>query len=422
MMDTVVSPLFNPEVESMLCTLLMSTSFLFSLSIIFLAFLTVRIDDYVTWSWSVIWIPAWIINLMCFYTLLQYVFLNKNEKEQKEKEEVDEESKANEKLLDQCKKAILLIYFILFLIFQILIVVRLDGHFMTACVVFIPYFIIEAIHFLMLGLESLVGCLALISVGEHHRLPLFLFSQYWFNLLRFSQSLLIPLRIDHNIQCSWGLVFIPLYLIGLKWAIELAYRYYVFSNMPQPEIAHQGKITVCVGVVIFSVVSILFYTLVGLIAQRLDGLIQVRMSHVFVPLFIVFVSFFFFPLDFWFFFNFFFFFSRCFYVVPGAVFRVCYAYQQPLIQKKLKLNNWLMQADELPHLDKTSFFFLYFIILLHHLHKHQALIFLYIYIKKKHVVYIHGLLPKRKGIICYSYGLNTSRHFFLYNIFYKSVL
>ncbi|KAI7873286.1 uncharacterized protein EV154DRAFT_528355 [Mucor mucedo] len=290
MMDTVVSPLFNPEVESMLCTLLMSTSLVFSLTIIFLVFLTVRIDEYVMWSWSVVWIPAWIINAMLLYTLIQYVLIHKKKKES-EKEDEMEETKENEKLLDRCKKAILLLNFILLLLFQILIVVRLDGKSMTACAVFIPYFLFEAIHFFSVGLETLVGCLALLSVGEKSRLGIFIFSQHWFSLLRFCQFLLIPLRIDLIIYCSWGLVFIPMYLIGLKWALELAYRYYVFSNMPQPDIAHQGKITVLVGVVVFTIVSILFYALVGLIAQRLDGVIHVNMSNVFVPLFIVFSMF-----------------------------------------------------------------------------------------------------------------------------------
>lgn len=291
MMDTVVSPLFNPEVESMLCTLLMSTSFVFSLSIIFLVFLTVRIDQFVLWSWSVVWIPAWIINIMTLYTIVKYVIIRNDDGKDKSDDEEAKEVKENEQIMDKCKKFIVLINFLLLVLFQIFIVIRLDQSVMwTACAVFIPYFIFEGIHFLTTGLKALVGCLALISVKEKGRIPLFIFTQYWLNILRFCLFLLIPLRIDQIIQCSWGVVFIPLYLIGLKWAIELAYRYYVFSKMPQPEIAHQGKITVLVGVIVFIIVGILFYSLVGLIAQRLDGILYVKMSNVFVPLFIVFVS------------------------------------------------------------------------------------------------------------------------------------
>lgn len=291
MMDTVVSPLFNPQVESMLCTLLMTASLVFSLSIIFLVFLTVRIDEFVLWSWSTVWIPAWIINFMTLYTICKYVVLKHDSEQDRDEDEETKESKENEIILERCKKGLILLNFMLLVLFQIFIVIRLDQRVAwTACVVFIPYFIYEGIRFFVTGVEALVGCLALLSVGENGRIGIFLFSQYWFNVLRFIQLLLIPLRVDGVIQCSWGIVFIPLYLVGVKWAIELAYRYYVFSKMPQPEIAHQGKITVLVGIIVFIVVGILFYSLVGLIAQRLDGLLYVKMSNVFVPLFIVFVS------------------------------------------------------------------------------------------------------------------------------------
>lgn len=297
MMDTVVSPLFNPEIESMLCSLLMSISFLFCLVIIFLVFLTVKIDEFVTWSWAVVWIPAWMINIIVSYSILKYAVLRtEEEKEQdneEEKDDLDETNrlKQHNQQLKKIKKLIILFNFLLCLLFQIFIVIRLEEKVMwSACIVFIPYFVFEATYFFSTCLKTLVGCLALTSVGETTRIPQFVFSQYWLNALRLCLFLLIPLRIDQIIQCSWGIVFIPVYLVGLKWAIELAYRYTVYSKMPQPDIAHQGKVTVLVGVFVFVIVGILFYALVGLLARRLDGIFYVEMSYVFIPLFIVFVS------------------------------------------------------------------------------------------------------------------------------------
>ncbi|KAL9543983.1 hypothetical protein PS6_008984 [Mucor atramentarius] len=58
--------------------------------------------------------------------------------------------------------------------------------------------------------------------------------------------------------------------------------------MPQPDVAHQGKVTILAAAVAFVIVGILFYALVGLIARRLNGYIFINMSNVFVPLFIVF--------------------------------------------------------------------------------------------------------------------------------------
>ena len=293
MMDTVVSPLFNPEVESILCTLLMSISLLFTLTIIFLAFLTVKIDSLVSWSWASVWIPAWLINIILFYSLVRYISRKKEDEEEvDEKDDTERQQfKQHDQLLRKAKKAFVLINFILFLIFQIFIVIRLDQVVLwTASVVFIPYFVFEGIHFLLTVMHLIVGCMALIAIQDKRRIPELMFQHYWLNALRFCLLLLIALRIDQVIQCSWGVVFIPLYLIGLKCVVQLAYKYYIYSRMPQPEAAHQGKVTVLVGVVAFVILGVLFYALVGLIAQRLDGLIFVNMSSVFVPLFIVFVS------------------------------------------------------------------------------------------------------------------------------------
>ncbi|CAO3606969.1 unnamed protein product [Mucor fragilis] len=300
MMDTVVSPLFDPQVESMLCTILMSVSLLFSLTIIFFAFLTVRIDELVLWSWSAVWIPAWILNIVAFYSIVQYMLKHKDKQDDQENSDMDprdKEGHANQRLqqhnrhLKIAKHSIFMLNFILALLFQIFIVIRLDGKVMwTACQVFIPYFVYEGIQFCVNCTKALVGCLALRSLKESSRMPSFLFKQFWFSALRFSLFLLIPLRIDQIIQCSWGIVFIPLYIVGLKWALELVYRYRVYSKMPQPDVAHQGKVTVMAGAVAFVIVGILFYALVGLIARRLDGYLFIKMSNVFVPLFIVFVS------------------------------------------------------------------------------------------------------------------------------------
>lgn len=303
MMDTVVSPLFDPQVESMLCTILMSISLLLSLVVIFLVFLTVRIDQLVLWSWAVVWIPAWILNVFACYSIIQYITKHKDREEeeeedrdtsdidQRDKEGHDNRRKQHNQLMKIAKNSIFMLNFILALLFQIFIVLRLDGKVMwTACQVFIPYFIYEGIQFCVNCIKSLVGCLALASLKESSRIPSFLFNQFWFSALRFSLFLLIPLRIDQIIQCSWGVVFIPLYLVGLKWALELIYRYRVYSIMPQPDVAHQGKMTVLAGAVAFFVVGVLFYTLVGLIATRLDGYLFIKMANVFVPLFIVFVS------------------------------------------------------------------------------------------------------------------------------------
>ncbi|ORY93126.1 hypothetical protein BCR43DRAFT_365567 [Syncephalastrum racemosum] len=306
MMDSPASALFDPEIESMLCTGLTGLSLVFALLIIFFAFLTVRIDNTVSWSWAVVWIPLWIINAIVAYVLLQFLLRAlghgdddaDDEDDEREDEAMhdDDESKrqqrrASRRRLRTSRHAVSFIYFILVLLFQIFIVLRLDNRVAwSAAVVFIPYFILEGLHFL---LTTVLFGTALASARGQLPPPVWLqvlrlvFDQYWFFVLRLIQFVLIAVRADNTITCSWGIVFIPLYLVALKYAVQLGWSYRRFSRLTaQPEIAHQGKTTVMLGVVAFVIVGLLLYALVGLIARRLDGFNPISMSHVFVPIFI----------------------------------------------------------------------------------------------------------------------------------------
>ncbi|KAG1169711.1 hypothetical protein G6F70_008176 [Rhizopus microsporus] len=293
MMGTVMNPLFDPQVESMLFTILFFISFLFTLFILFLAFLTVRIDELVLWPWRVVWIPMWIIDIIIFYHLIRFIVSSQKEQGKDEKMEEEDEAgkkKRFEKQAKMVQRGVWIINFTLLLLFQIFIVLKLDQVLSswTACQVFIPYFVFEGIQLIHITMNTVIGCVAIVSVQEQKQIPYYLFQQYWLFILRLCALILIALRIDDIIHCSWAIVFIPLYLVGLKYGLELIYRYYRYSRLPQPEIAHQGKITVMFGMIIFVIVSVLVYALVGLVARRLDGYVFVRMSHVFVPLFIIF--------------------------------------------------------------------------------------------------------------------------------------
>ncbi|KAI9499372.1 hypothetical protein BDB00DRAFT_796553 [Zychaea mexicana] len=304
MMDTVASPLFDPEVESMLCTMLSSLGLGFALLIIFFAFLTVRIDEIVSWSWAVVWIPLWIIDAVVGLLVIRYFIhsLSKddsdnghNHDDDDDDEEMDETKRAKRKAarrrLGIARQLVLVVYWILFLLFQIFIVLRLDNRVAwSAAVIFVPYFILEGIHFVLKCIEFVVTATAGVrmAASEHKtRILLTLFFQtFWFFAVRLVQFVLIATRIDNTITCSWGVVFIPLYLVAVKYALQLGWSYVVFSRLSaQPELQHQGKVTVMLGVVALVVVGVLAYALIGLLARRLDGSF-VKMSNVFVPIFI----------------------------------------------------------------------------------------------------------------------------------------
>ncbi|KAI8149103.1 hypothetical protein BJV82DRAFT_663439 [Fennellomyces sp. T-0311] len=297
MMDTVASPLFDPEIESMLCTMFSTLGLGFALLIIFFAFLTVRIDEIVSWSWAVVWIPLWIINAAVGYLAFRYFIqsFSKEYDDQEDDDEMDETKRAQRRAarrrLGIIRQLLLLVYWVLLLLFQIFIVLRLDGRVAwSAAVIFVPYFILEGLHFVLKCVEFVVTSLATLKMAApEHKLRILTtlaFKTYWLFVLRIILFVLIATRIDNTITCSWGIVFIPLYLVAVKYIAQLAWSYVVFSRLSaQPELQHQGKVTVMLGVVALVIVGTLAYALIGLIARRLDGNF-VKMANVFVPIFI----------------------------------------------------------------------------------------------------------------------------------------
>ncbi|KAI9018660.1 hypothetical protein CLU79DRAFT_759758 [Phycomyces nitens] len=304
MMGTVASPLFDPEIESMLCAAFSLLSLVLALFIIFFAFLTVRIDGITQWSWAVVWIPLWIIDIIVCFGSFQQVLsaLSKSDDEDEdhddqrhssEETEDGERKKASRRRIRVMDRLFHFVYWLLLVIFQAFIVVRLDNTVdWSAAAVFAPYFAVEGIHFLLNSFELSMAILAYRRINVNEPLSIkvmadLVFNQYWFFVLRLVMFILIALRIDQTITCSWAIVFIPLYLVGLKYAIQLILSYRSYNHLPQPEVARQGKVTVLVGTVAFVILGTLFYALVGLIAKRLDGSGSIKMSHVFVPIFIV---------------------------------------------------------------------------------------------------------------------------------------
>ncbi|KAG0163841.1 hypothetical protein DFQ28_011141 [Apophysomyces sp. BC1034] len=311
MMGTVASPFFDPEIESMLCTMMTLVSLVIALLIIFFAFLTVRIDQITQWSWGVVWIPLWIINAVFCYAAFRHILkaLNDDDSDDDEDEAMDsngerrdaEQVRAARRRMRFLRRLLYLIYWVLLVLFQVFIVLRLDNKVTwSAGPVFAPYFALEGLHFISCVVNYVMAMIIVtrqMKADEQYKgrqlgvqVLALTFHEFWFFVLRLVLFILIVLRIDGTIQCSWAVVFIPLYLVGLKYAIQLTLSYRMYSRLPQPEIAQQGKVTVMLGAVAFVVGGTLFYALVGLLARRLDGAVFVQMSHVFVPIFIVLVS------------------------------------------------------------------------------------------------------------------------------------
>ncbi|KAI9320216.1 hypothetical protein BX666DRAFT_1853147 [Dichotomocladium elegans] len=278
MMDTVASPLFNPEFESMLYALLSTIGFIFTLLIIFVAFLAVRIDELVLWSWAVVWIPLWIIDAVLGYLVCQYLIRaiqNKDDDDDDEDDDAGEndevkrvQRKAARRRLRIFQQATFAVYWALLVLFQVFIVLRLDHRvgWGSSGVVFIPYFVLEGIHFMLKSVELVLTVVATVGAAKHDQesspsmltyIPILIFKQFWFQALRVVLFVLVVLRIDRTITCSWAVVFIPVYLVAVKYGVQLGVSYATYNRLTrtQPELAQQGKMSVVVGAIAFCSVT-----------------------------------------------------------------------------------------------------------------------------------------------------------------------
>ncbi|KAF9370190.1 hypothetical protein CPB97_002949 [Podila verticillata] len=291
------------EIESMLCTIFVILSVLLTLAIIFFSFLSVRIDGKVQWNYWVVFIPLWILDAILVFAILYQATrpVDKDleddqqdlEPEDRDSTPMAQEERKNEKIRER-KRAQLsgsvfaLVNIILFIAFQALIVRKAnDSESISGPTVFTPYFILEGFYLLM-ALIQLIVALRMAGAAE---VPLkaklvLVFESLWWKLIRLTLAVLIMLRIDDKITCSWGIVFIPLYLVGIKYFLQLVFGYRSFGQMQNQEMKQQGQAMMITGLVVFVILGSLSYALIGLLAARLDGHTY-AVSRVLIPVFIV---------------------------------------------------------------------------------------------------------------------------------------
>ncbi|KAF9191523.1 hypothetical protein BGZ51_007237 [Haplosporangium sp. Z 767] len=293
------------EIESLLCAVFSIISVLIILTIIFLIFLTLRVDGKVNWNYYIVFIPLWILDAVLILTIIYQLSrpVGDDEDEHDEDDHDDEdgetttsagrEERKKQKLRERKRQRITgsilaLIITMLFTAFQVLIVKRAnDPSSITGPQVFAPYFALEGFFFLI-SIAQIVVALKVAAAAEvpiSGRLKL-VFELLWWKVIRLVLAVLIMLRIDDRITCSWGIVFIPLYLVGVKYLVQLIMGYRAFSKVQNVEMRQQGQTLMMSGAIAFIVVGALAYSLIGLLAARLDGH-SYSVSRVLIPVFIV---------------------------------------------------------------------------------------------------------------------------------------
>ncbi|KAF9206200.1 hypothetical protein BGZ49_002849 [Haplosporangium sp. Z 27] len=286
------------EIESFLCTIFVALSFLLALAILFFSFLAVRLDNKVSWNYYVVFIPVWILDLI----LVAIFIIQATQPVKVDDEDEDDENEGGETTSQEERKAkkikalkrqritgsgLALIIVLLMTAFQILLVRKAnDSSSISGPAAFVPYFVLEAI----LVILAVIKITAILISPEFAEIPtkkklVIVFEGLWWKFVRLALAILIMYRIDEKITCSWGIIFIPLYLIGLKYLIQIILGYRSYSKMENLEMKQQGQTLSIVLGVVFIIVGSIFYVLVGLLAAKLDGH-SYSVARVLVPVFV----------------------------------------------------------------------------------------------------------------------------------------
>ncbi|RIA95308.1 hypothetical protein C1645_689134 [Glomus cerebriforme] len=239
MMDSVAGFLFDPDIEGPLCFFFTTISISIILLILFFTFLSIKVDGKVSWSLGVVFIPIWIVDLVIFGVLVAQTKKEPTEDDENDEEFEDdpgireqarEKRRQQQRRLHRIRNFLAIAYVLLVFTFQILIVLRADRVIIwSAAIVFIPYFIIETINMYPNIIEYIV-ILRTSRVYDNDGFPSLklkikmFFETFWWLLIRVTLAILIVLRIDKVITLSWGIVFLPLYLIGLRYALWILWQ------------------------------------------------------------------------------------------------------------------------------------------------------------------------------------------------------
>uniref|UniRef100_A0A1D1YRR5 DnaJ subfamily B member 6-A n=1 Tax=Anthurium amnicola TaxID=1678845 RepID=A0A1D1YRR5_9ARAE len=301
MMDSVAGFLFDPDIEGPLCFFFTIISISIILLILFFTFLSIKVDGKVSWSLGVVFIPIWIVDLVVFSVLVAQTKKEPTDDDENDEEFEDDDPEIREQArekrrqqqrrLHRIRSFLAIAYVLLIFTFQILIVLRADRVIIwSAAIVFIPYFIIETINMYPNIIEYIVilGTPRVYDNSGNPSLKLkvkMFFETFWWLLIRVVLAVLIVLRIEEVITVSWGIVFLPLYLIGLRYALWILWQWLALRKVEPSQ--NRLKIDVIASAIVFGVVGTLSYTVIGLLASRLDGNDRIKLSSILIPVFIV---------------------------------------------------------------------------------------------------------------------------------------
>lgn len=276
----------DPEMEAIVLAFFCLASIVVVSVLIWLIFICLRVDATIEWSWSIVFIPLWLVNALILWATI-YRMKNYDPRKNEEirgqfgasQSSTDEEEEEQDGLLGSSRmhmsklqhrinQYVPFVHCCLLSLFQIFIVLRLDHVIEWEMVyVFLPFYAYEIVNTLSNGRKGWL------SRG-----------------ITILQMTAILLQLTYGSSLSWAVAFIPIYCLGLYYAYKLWRQYKVFASYPQQQEAQQGQMLVMIASLVYGILAALFYTVLGLIIRRLDGSSHIRLGLILVPVFTILVK------------------------------------------------------------------------------------------------------------------------------------
>ncbi|KAI3629928.1 hypothetical protein MIR68_011363 [Amoeboaphelidium protococcarum] len=327
--------LLDPESQGLLLTLLCVVSVLLLILLLFPIFVVLKADGHVQWNWAVVFIPIWILDVVGGIFVFARYFGSQDQDESLQTDYEDSEvvnmqqqntyngvdqdcldfdsdnaqpqhqqqesflfnRLSSKKVLESILAWKRLIQYVLFCVFQILIVIKLENSgAMSWAVVFVPWFVLEGIHFV----ESLLTLWQSLEFGHLNSMrekfitaSLRVINTFKYQVLRIVLAILIVRQADQQFT-NWAVVFIPLYLMCAIALLSPWIQYRLRAgHLPQRERISIKRFVTFITIIV-AIGCIFALAVIGMLIQRLNNLLstgpgfQYAVGTIMIPVFVLF--------------------------------------------------------------------------------------------------------------------------------------
>ena len=315
------APFVDPEMILAIHWVFSIGSMLVLLVLLFVVFVSLRADSQVQWQWIAVFVPLFGVDVGVSLLVTRQWTQKTSEYSERLKEasmNANEEEVRQERLQESLVFGAIQTYILCLTIFQILIALKLDGNPVQWPVVFIPFFVLEAFHWISALVQTLAFLMQLrmtsIRASEAEVTPEMLkkirlppltvafavFDNFWLPVVRLAQTILLLLKISDGgllATTDWRVIFLPVWLWGVVRALSIIQQVIVArkstASKPQQEeedspyaepTAYQQAI---VNATVFLITALFIYVFFGLLVTRLQSTDLPKASVVLIPILLV---------------------------------------------------------------------------------------------------------------------------------------